>query len=90
MSVFSLLSKHLASMSVAVVSKKFLEAEKTVRLFILWSSFILPVFELLSAVGADKALGMKFVSHSSYYPTLDDVGAYVAFVRNPWIIYKIH
>jgi len=67
-------------MSISIVTQQLLKASKAVRLAISWACLVLPVLELLPAVGADKALGVELVAHGSDDPALDKAIAYTALV----------
>ena len=57
------------------MTKKFLKAVFTVWFSVSRIGLVLPLFEWLSAVGADKALWVKLVSHSSDHSPIDHLGA---------------
>ena len=67
-------------MSISIVTQKLLKASKAVRLAISWICLVLPVLELLPAVGADKALGVELVAHGSDDPALDHAGAHKTLI----------
>ena len=63
------------SVSIPVMPKQLLKASKAVRLEVPGVCLVLPVLELLPAVGADKALGVELVPHGRDDPALDHVRA---------------
>ena len=56
--------------------EQLLKAAEAVGLAISWVCLVLPVLELLPAVGADKALRVELVAHGRDDPALDHVGAH--------------
>ena len=57
------------------MTKKFLKAVFTVWFSVSRIGLVLPLLELTSAVGADKALGVKLVSHGSDHSSIDHLRA---------------
>ena len=73
-------------MSISIMPEKLLKASEAVRFVIPGVCLVLPVLELLPAVGADKALGVELVPHGRDDPALDQMGADTALVLHNWII----
>ena len=55
--------------------QQLIKALQTVRLPVPGVGLVLPLLELTSAVGADKALGVKLVSHGSDHSSIDHLRA---------------
>ena len=68
------------------MTKKFLKAVFTVWFSVSRIGLVLPLLELTSAVGADKALRVKLVSHGSDHSPLYRPGADTAVILGPGII----
>lgn len=51
--------------NVTKVTQKFIKTFQAVWFAFSWISFIFPLLELTSAVGADKTLGVELVTHGS-------------------------
>ena len=76
--------------NVAKMPQQLIKALQTVRLPVPGVGLVLPLLELTSAVGADKALGVKLVSHGSDHSPLYQPGADTAVILGPGIIWNIN
>ena len=57
--------------SISIVAQQLLKTGETVGLVVPRVSLVFSILELFPAVGADKTLGMKLVSHCGDDPTMD-------------------